>query len=105
MLDVRAGASVPVGVSTVNVDTRVSVTEHVLVELQLGGTVEAVAARCGTSAIFVKTMVDHYRRLGLVSEASSLCSSGLGVCSAPAGELSMEAQVHCAGCPLTIRRK
>ena len=82
-------------------DARMPVAERVLVELRLGGTVDAVAARCGTSAIFVRTMLDHYTRLGMVTEASSLCSSGLGACSSPAGELSMEAQVHCAGCPLT----
>ncbi len=91
--------------AAVNVDARMSVTSRVLAELAAGGTVEAVAVRCGTSAIFVKTMLDHYQRLGMLAEASSLCSSGLGACSAPADALSMEAQVHCAGCPLTIRRK
>ncbi|MFT0847366.1 hypothetical protein VR010_06380 [Actinomycetaceae bacterium L2_0104] len=88
-----------------SIDARMAVTGRVLAELRSGGTVDAVAARCGTSAIFVKTILDHYRRLGMVAEAASLCSSGLGACSAPAGELSMEATVHCAGCPLVARRR
>ena len=44
----------------------------------------------------------HYERLGYLTEAQSLCSSGLGACSSPADALSMEARVHCAGCPLTV---
>lgn len=60
MLDVRAGASVPVGVSTVNVDTRVSVTEHVLVELQLGG--NGRGCRCPVRYVrdFCQDDVDHW---------------------------------------------
>lgn len=79
--------------------------ERVVEALQAGGTVHSVAARCQTSEVFVKTMLDHYGRLGLLTEATTLCSSGLGACSAPSAELSMEARIHCAGCPLTIRPK
>ncbi len=79
-------------------------TSRVLAELRSGGTVDAVAARCGMSAVFVKTMLDHYRRLGMLAEASSLCASGLGACS-PGDDLSMEATVHCAGCPLAVRHR
>ena len=76
--------------------------ERVRVALEAGGTVRSVAIQCGTSEIFVKTMLDHYERLGYLTEAQSLCSSGLGACSSPADALSMEARVHCAGCPLTV---
>ncbi len=91
-------------VTVPSIDARRPLSERVLEELLAGGTVDAVAARCNTSAIFVKTMLDHYARLGMVTEASSLCSSGLGACSAPADELSMEATVHCAGCPVAVKR-
>ena len=95
----------PAAVDARAADGRTSVTSRVLAELRCGGTVEAVAARCATSVVFVKTMLDHYQRLGMVAEASSLCASGLGACSAPSDALGMEATVHCAGCPLAVRRR
>lgn len=91
------------------IDARAEITapeqplaERVRVALSRGGTVHAVAAQCHTSEIFVKTMLDHYERLGFLTGAQSLCSSGLGACSPHEGDLSEQARVHCAGCPLTV---
>lgn len=77
-----------------------SVTDRVLRQLREGRTVRAIAATSGVSEVFVSTMLDHFERLGLLDEASSLCSSGLGACSTT--ELTDEARVACAGCPLVI---
>lgn len=77
------------------------VTERVLEELSRGNTVTSVAAKCHTSEVFVKTMLDHFQRLGLLAEASSLCSSGMGACHATES-LSSEARIHCAGCSLAV---
>ncbi|MCF2706673.1 hypothetical protein I6E29_05250 [Arcanobacterium haemolyticum] len=78
-----------------------SVTDRVLAQLRGGATIRSAAAACGVSEIFVSTMADHFERLGMLTSASSLCSSGLGACSADA-VLSDEARVHCAGCPLSV---
>lgn len=75
---------------------------QVLEQLRQGNTVNAVAAKCGTSTVFVKTMLDHFERLGLLAEASSLCSSGLGACHTEKDDLSSQARLHCAGCPLAV---
>lgn len=80
----------------------VPLAQRVLEALRAGGTAHAVAVQCRTSEIFVKTMMDHYERLGLLAGAQSLCSSGLGACSTAYANLSDQARVHCAGCPLTI---
>ena len=77
-----------------------SVTDRVLRQLREGRTVCAIAATSGVSEVFVSTMLDHFERLGLLDEANSLCSSGLGACSTT--ELTDEARVACAGCPLVI---
>ncbi|MFC2435058.1 MAG: hypothetical protein ACFNPY_09450 [Peptidiphaga sp.] len=77
-----------------------SVTDRVLRQLREGRTVRAIAATSGVSEVFVSTMLDHFERLGLLDEANSLCSSGLGACSTT--ELTDEARVACAGCPLVI---
>lgn len=77
-----------------------SVTDRVLRQLREGRTVRAIAATSGVSEVFVSTMLEHFERLGLLDEASSLCSSGLGACSTT--ELTDEARVACAGCPLVI---
>ncbi|MFY9617290.1 MAG: hypothetical protein WAQ31_04490, partial [Arcanobacterium sp.] len=76
-----------------------SLTERVLAELARGGTVPAIAARVGTSEVFVKAMVDHFARLGMGGSAQSLCSLGQGACGDLArDELSEAARVACAGC-------
>ena len=77
-----------------------SVTDRVLRQLREGRTVRAIAATSGVSEVFVSTMLDHFERLGLLDEANSLCTSGLGACSTT--ELTDEARVACAGCPLVI---
>ena len=98
-----SGASAPgVAGAAGSASAPAPLAERVRVALEAGGTVRSVAIQCGTSEIFVKTMLDHYERLGYLTEAQSLCSSGLGACSSPADALSMEARVHCAGCPLTV---
>ncbi len=79
-----------------------SLTARVLDALRAGGTVHSVAVSCQTSEVFVRTMLDHYGRLGLLTEATTLCTSGLGACSTPSDDLSVEARIHCAGCPLTV---
>lgn len=78
-----------------------NVTSRVLEELSRGNTVASVAVKCHTSEVFVKTMLDHFERLGLLSEASSLCSSGLGACHATQA-LTPQARIHCAGCALAL---
>ncbi len=75
----------------------------VLDALTDGATVSAAAVACGVSEVFVRTMAEHFSRLGLLGDARSLCSSGLGACTP--GVVSDEARVHCAGCPLSLRRK
>lgn len=79
-------------------------TDRVLQQLAAGGSVHEIASECGTSEVFVRTILDHFVRLGVVGAAQSLCASGLGACS-PGGGESVEAQIHCAGCPLAIRRR
>lgn len=78
----------------------VPVTQRVLGELRAGKTVKSIACATGLSEVFVATLLEHYGRLGVVHEATSLCSSGLGACHTT--ELSDEARISCAGCPLTI---
>lgn len=74
----------------------------VLAALRRGGTVPSIARETGAPEAFVATMVDHYKRVGLLAGSGSLCSSGLGACE-PGDELSDVARVQCAGCPLAIR--
>ncbi|MGO1943923.1 MAG: hypothetical protein ACTH1Z_05920 [Ancrocorticia sp.] len=76
-----------------------SVVPKILGELQQGNTVTAVAAKCDTSVVFVKTMLDHFNRLGLLADATSLCSSGLGACHTTE-PLGQQARIQCAGCAL-----
>ena len=83
-----------------NTPKRGMVAARVLEELRAGGTVHAIAVKVGVSEVFVRTMLDHYDRIGILDDAQSFCSSGLGACHTT--ELSDEARVHCAGCPLTI---
>ncbi|MDD7465583.1 MAG: hypothetical protein PUK59_05035 [Actinomycetaceae bacterium] len=75
-----------------------TITARVLTELAAGKTAPEVAATLGTSVVFVRVLAEHLQRVGLAQSAQSLCSSGLGACSA--GELSEQARVACAGCPL-----
>lgn len=84
----------------VSVSPRGSVTDRVLSGIRSGRTVHAIAVEAGVSEVFVATMVDHYGRLGVLNTATSLCSSGLGACRTT--DLSDEARVACAGCPLTV---
>ncbi|MDO5671283.1 MAG: hypothetical protein Q4G30_00290 [Actinomycetaceae bacterium] len=73
---------------------------QVLGLLRQGATLDAISRSLAISVAQVTMMVDHYTRLGLVGgSASSLCTSGLGACG-PLGAQSLEAKVHCAGCPL-----
>lgn len=75
--------------------------DRVLHALLGGGTVPSIAAKVGLSEPMVATMVDHYARLGLLTEATSLCASGLGACHPQAAHgLTAEARVACATCPL-----
>lgn len=72
----------------------------VLRQLALGRTARQVAASLGVSEGLVEAMCDHLKRLGVLDSAGSLCSSGLGACSAkPSNELTA---IACAGCPLAI---
>lgn len=73
--------------------------ERVVQALERGGTIPAIARQAGVSVPFTQNVVEHFRRLGRAGEASSLCSSGLGLCS-PNPEPSPEAAIACAGCPL-----
>lgn len=75
-------------------------TQRVLAQLQEGRTIRAIAATTHTSEVFVATMLEHYERLGMLDRAESLCSSGLGACHTT--DLSDEARIACAGCPLVI---
>ncbi|WP_394263375.1 hypothetical protein [Trueperella sp.] len=72
-------------------------TERVLAEIRAGATVPAVARRTGTSEVFVKTILDHFDRLGMLGSAASLCSSDHGACS-PGGAQTEAAKISCAGC-------
>lgn len=76
--------------------------DRVFQALLEGTTVPLIAAQTGLSDSLVATMLDHYSRIGLLAEATSLCASGLGACHARpgSGELSKAARVACAGCPL-----
>lgn len=76
-----------------------SFAEQVVAELRRGGSAGAIAARLGTSQVFIEVVIDHLQRAGLVNNAGSLCSSGLGACGSAA--TMPEASVACAGCPLT----
>ncbi|SPT74494.1 Uncharacterised protein [Arcanobacterium haemolyticum] len=80
-------------------DPRYSITDHVLRGLKAGLSPAAVAQKCGTSETFVSVMREHFERLGLTTVASSLCSSGLGLCHSES-ESSVEARIACSGCPL-----
>ena len=74
---------------------------RILDELSRGNTVSSVAAKCETSEVFVKTMLDHFERLGLLAEASSLCSSGRGACHVTDAR-SPQVRIHCAWCALAL---
>lgn len=74
-----------------------SPAERVVAEIKRGGTIPAIAARTGTSEIFVKVLAEHLARTGLSAEATTLCASGAGACG-PNGATTEAAQVACAGC-------
>ena len=75
--------------------------ERVVQALEQGGTIPAIARQAEVSPSFAATVADHYLRLGLLQESSSLCTSGLGLCSASSdAKPSAEAAIACAGCPL-----
>ena len=79
---------------------RGAVTQRILEQIRLGRTVRAISAATGVSEVFVSTLLEHYDRLGMLDDAGSLCSSGLGACHTK--EVSDEVRVACAGCPLVI---
>ncbi|MBR6458940.1 MAG: helix-turn-helix domain-containing protein [Actinomycetaceae bacterium] len=75
--------------------------ERVVQALEQGGTIPAIARNAHVSPAFAQSVVEHFQRLGRTGEASSLCSSGLGLCSPQsASKASPEATIACAGCPL-----
>lgn len=78
---------------------RRGVRQRIFLSLRRGATVRAAAAEVGVSYEMAELIVDEMKRQGLLTSASSLCSSGLGVCS---GGDTKEARLHCAGCPLVI---
>lgn len=80
---------------------QLSPTRRVLLELRAGKTMASIARTTGLPLVFVETLVEHYRRVGVVDDAGSLCSSGLGACHVEA--VSDEVRVVCAGCPMRIR--
>ncbi len=65
--------------------------------LRKGSTVNAAIAKSGVSAGLAAIIVDDLKRRGLLTEAGSLCSSGLGMCH---GGTSEVAKISCSGCPL-----
>lgn len=74
--------------------------ERVVRALESGGTIPAIARHAGVSVSFTQSVVEHFQRLGNATEATSLCSSGLGLCSPTGAQPSPEAAIACAGCPL-----
>lgn len=75
--------------------------ERVVQALEQGGTIPAIARSAQVSPTFAQNVVEHFQRIGRAGEASSLCSSGLGLCSPhPKAETAPEAAIACAGCPL-----
>lgn len=74
-----------------------TLTDRIIAEISRGGSIPAIAARVGTSEIFVKTMADHLSRTGITVAATSLCATGHGACG-PNGPLGEVAKVACAGC-------
>lgn len=75
--------------------------ERVVQALERGGTIPAIAHHAGVSVPFTQSIVEHFERVGNLTAASSLCSSGLGLCSPnPNAETAPEAAIACAGCPL-----
>lgn len=75
--------------------------ERVVRALEQGGTIPAIARHAEVSVPFTQSVVEHFQRLGNATEASSLCSSGLGLCSPnPNAKPAPEAAIACAGCPL-----
>ncbi len=72
-------------------------TDRVLAEIRAGRTVSAVAKRTGTSEVFVKTLLEHLDRLGMLASATSLCNSDHGACG-PMGAQTEAAKINCAGC-------
>ena len=79
---------------------RGQVTERILEQIRAGRTVRAICATTGVSEVFVSTLLDHYDRLGLLDDAGSLCSSGLGACHTT--NITDQVRVACAGCPIAI---
>ena len=82
-------------------DEKLTPYERVVQALEQGGTIPAIARQAGVSVSFTQSVVEHFNRLGALDKASSLCSSGLGLCSPQsASDPSPEAAIACAGCPL-----
>lgn len=79
---------------------RGAVTQRILEQIRMGRTVRAISAATGVSEVFVSTLLEHYDRLGMLDDAGSLCSSGLGACHTK--DVSEQVRVACAGCPLVI---
>lgn len=81
--------------------TQASPFQKVLDAMEKGGTIDGIARRAGVSVAFAQSVVEHFQRLGHVGNASSLCSSGLGLCSPHArdGNTAPEAIIACASCP------
>lgn len=92
---------------------------RLLCELERGATMEAASRRAGLRPEIGAVMVDYLQRSGKLTQAGSLCSSGLGACGAgtsdsseqrvqtlapvgegESGETKRTMALHCAGCPM-----
>ncbi|MFP7696931.1 hypothetical protein [Trueperella sp. LYQ143] len=73
------------------------------IALQRGATVARAAQIAGVSEEYAQLMVDHMTRAGLVRQAgNNSCEHGL--CSSSSAAADPNMALHCAGCPLSIRR-
>ena len=78
------------------------VRQRMFQALRSGATIPAAAVQAGISLPLAEVVVEEMRRMGLLGEAASFCSSGLGACE---GGTGVEAQIHCAACPLVGLKK
>lgn len=75
--------------------------ERLSASLGQGHSVAAACAQVGISPQLGEIIVEDLVRRGVLTPAGSLCSSGLGAC-AGSGQLSDQARLHCAACPLAL---
>lgn len=70
--------------------------------LARGATLTRAAQEAGVSPQLAAVMVEQLRRSGSLLGATSLCASGLGACHSL--EVDENTAIHCAGCPLSLKR-